>query len=173
MTDQEANEIERREWAEKMAKREAVSNANFSAGVSSLDSHIMDVEASGEDKKHEALGYMSKPAKRLIEAGHSISTLISANRCDPDDCPIYTQSQRDAYAAEAVKQERERDRWIKVADRMPPPCHTIIAYGRKYGSRWPTKNVYSTYTGTRPLETVEDEEITHWQFQPDSPKDQP
>lgn len=54
MTDQEANEIERREWAEKMAKREAESNANFGAGVSSLDSHIMDVEASGEDKKHEA-----------------------------------------------------------------------------------------------------------------------
>lgn len=59
--------------------------------------------------------------------------------------------------------------WIKVEDRFPPACQTILVYGRQYGSKSVLPTVYTTYTGTRPRETVEDEEITAWMPLPKPP----
>lgn len=61
--------------------------------------------------------------------------------------------------------------WTRVQDRLPPSAHSVIVYGRKYGTHHPGKRVYETYIGTRPLEVVEDEEITHWMPLPEPPSD--
>ena len=54
--------------------------------------------------------------------------------------------------------------WISVEERLPPAITHIIAHGRQYGDLNRKRPlVYVTYTGTRVRETVEDEEITHWQ----------
>ena len=88
----------------------------------SLDAFVAKVEASGEDKKHEA-----KPATRLDMAALNVGGYLNQyrkmrGRCQEvihavneqhlyvDDLQelLDAANQRDAYAAEAVKQERER-----------------------------------------------------------------
>ncbi|ASD50431.1 hypothetical protein FDI24_gp150 [Acidovorax phage ACP17] len=63
----------------------------------------------------------------------------------------------------------ERDGWISVSQRLPPACHYIIAYGRSGYTAPRCRQVYSTYTGTRPRDTVEDEQITYWKLYPNRP----
>lgn len=76
-----------------------------------LDTFITKVEASGEDKKHAPFGYVTKGVAEKVPTG-AAWIVGGTTRLRDDDVAIYTQAQRDAYAAEAVKQERER--WISV-----------------------------------------------------------
>ena len=72
----------------------------------SLDQFIEKVEASGEDKKHEPFGWVD--ARDVQEDRIVNFHYLYVKPRGLKDVPIYTQAQRDAYAAEAVKQERER-----------------------------------------------------------------
>lgn len=83
-----------------------------------IDHFVADVEASGEDKKHEA-----PPEFEFWWADHcpnatQAEALSEWCLLHAPYQPIYTQAQRDAYAAEAVKQERERlrERWAGFAE---------------------------------------------------------
>ncbi|GKS85825.1 hypothetical protein AVMA1855_16755 [Acidovorax sp. SUPP1855] len=79
----------------------------------------------------------------------------------------YTADQMRAYAD--LHRGGGGDGWISVEEKFPPACDHLIVFGRKYGSKFPGKQVYATYMGTRPRETVEDEEITHYMHRPEPP----
>lgn len=89
----------------------------------SLDQFIEKVEASGEDKKHEAFDKATFLSMAWIAGfyyydmhdvdGVDLGENLECDKFGATDRLVaalaeYTQAQRDAYAAEAVKQERER-----------------------------------------------------------------
>lgn len=55
------------------------------------------------------------------------------------------------------------DGWTPVTEKMLPACVNALVFGLPAGvkSGYP-KRVFMIYTGTRPRESVEDYEITHW-----------
>lgn len=62
-------------------------------------------------------------------------------------------------------------RWIAVSERHPPATRDVIVYGIQRG-RNKNRTVHVEYVGTRPWESVEDGEITHWMPLPPAPSTQ-
>lgn len=95
--------------------------ADYPQEHESLDAFVAKVEASGEDKKHEPFAWISEmDHDRYMRSAHlQVKPGIALGKwMHRTDVAIYTQAQRDAYAAEAVKQERERlrERWADFAE---------------------------------------------------------
>lgn len=94
----------------------------------SLDAFVAKVEASGEDKKHKPLGYVDGYAEEWVANGWNPASSITISPTATHHVAIYTQAQRDAYAAEAVKQTDEEWRaalakigWtVGIIDRLDP-----------------------------------------------------
>lgn len=104
----------------------------------SLDAFVAKVEASGEDKKHEVLGYIDNDDLDEMKdpPWHVLNPLVWDSPLDGTTA-IYTQAQRDAYAAEAVKQERKTqadDYWtlICAVENMRSASHDE----RTINARW-------------------------------------
>jgi hypothetical protein len=57
-------------------------------------------------------------------------------------------------------------KWFKVIDRMLPPCQTVLVARTKNNRRI----VEQYYVSTHPVECVEDDKITHWQWMPGLPE---
>lgn len=90
----------------------------------SLDAFVAKVEASGEDKRQTFLGTLEALKARFdrcIALGLTAEEAFDSFYREMVDGALeegadhYTQAQRDAYAAEAVKQERERTGWQPIA----------------------------------------------------------
>lgn len=107
-----------------------------------IDHFVADVEASGEDQEHTMFanwcarenpagcvgdmerGWMARAAIWTPQMIHHMN-MLAAELIDP---PLYTQAQRDAYAAEAVKQERERFLAILESEKKGWAYHQPSAY---------------------------------------------
>lgn len=96
----------------------------------SLEDFISKVEASGEDKKHQPLGWVDYgDLIAMSNTPWDVCHVTFLEEPDENTAPIYGQSQLDTAVAEAEAKERERIMaWVRIYTGTPQDARTDLLY---------------------------------------------